>query len=149
MVIHPYYQGPFYARLDHGLLARYILTGAVTTLADYLTFTVFFSYAGAGLLAATVIAYIVGLVVSYLLSRYLVFSKGANRQSATTSLVRYAAFLAINLALTYAILWALEQWLGITPYIGKFIVGAFMFFWIYAGNTYWVFRGEKTGPIQL
>jgi len=148
MVIRPYYQSPSFARIDKRMLVTYMLAGAVTTLTDYATFTLFFSVWNQGLLTATVVAYIAGLVVSYVLNRYVVFTKGADRQSAASSLWRYAVFLGVNLVITYIILWALEQ-VGITPYIGKLVVGAFMFFWIYWGNQAFVFRGEKTGPIQL
>jgi putative flippase GtrA len=148
MVIRPYYQGPFLSRVDKPLLFKYMASGAITTLSDYLIFTLVFSYISAGLLAATVIAYVVGLVVSFVLNRFWVFHKGADRQSAATSLWRYVTFLAVNLCITYAILWSLEQF-GVSPYLGKLVVGAFMFFWIYLGDTFFVFRGEKTGPIQL
>lgn len=149
MTIHPYYQGPFYARLDRRLLFAYMASGALTTASDYGTFTILFSVFNVGLLAATIGAYIVGLVVSYALNRYWVFSRGADRQSTAASLWRYGSFLLVNLGVTYAILWALQNWLGISPYLGKFVVSAFMFFWIYAGDTLWVFHGERTGPIQL
>ena len=148
MVIRPYYQGPFLSRVDKGLLFKYMASGATTTLSDYLVFTIAFSYLNTGLLAATVSAYIVGLIVSFMLNRFWVFRHGADRQSASTSLWRYATFLAVNLVITYLILWGLEQF-GVTPYLGKLVVGAFMFFWIYLGDTFFVFRGEKTGPIQL
>lgn len=148
MVIRPYYQGPFLSRIDKGLLFKYMSAGAVTTATDYAFFTLLFSIVNAGLLAATVGAYVAGLVVSYLLNRYWVFHKGGNRQSAATSLWRYATFLLVNLGITYVMLWALEH-VGISPYLGKLIVGAFMFFWIYWGNIAFVFSGEKTGPIKL
>lgn len=148
MVIRPYYQGPAYARIDKAMLAKYMAAGAVTTLTDYTFFTLFFSVWPMGLLTATVAAYIAGLVVSYLLNRYWVFDHGGDRQSAATSLWRYAVFLFVNLVITYIILWALEL-VGISPYFGKLIVGAFMFFWIYWGNMNFVFSGDKTGPIKL
>lgn len=149
MVIRPYYQGPFFNRVDKRLLFAYMASGAITTLSDYLVFTIVFSYINLGLLAATVIAYIIGLVVSFLLNRYWVFRHGADRQSQASSLWRYGSFLAVNLGITYAMLWALETWFGISPYLGKFVVSAFMFFWIYLGDTFFVFHGERTGPIQL
>lgn len=149
MTLHLYYQGPFYKRVDKAQAIAYPVSGALVTLSDYLTFTVFFSLLNTGLLQATVVAYIVGLVVSYLLNRYWVFRKGANKQSERTSVVRYAIFLAVNLVITYAMLWAMENWFGISPYIGKVVVNVFMFFWIYLGDTYFVFRGIKTGPIEL
>ncbi|HSE61272.1 MAG TPA: GtrA family protein [Candidatus Saccharimonadales bacterium] len=149
MNLHLYYQGPVYARIDRGQLVAYMVTGAVVTGADYGTFTYLFSVLSQSLLIATVGAYIVGLIVSYLLSRYWVFRKGADRQNSATNLFRYVAFLLMNLAITFLMLWAMERWFGISPYIGKFIVNFFMFFWIYLGNTYWVFAGEKIGPIKL
>ena len=148
MVIRPYYQGPFYTRIDKRLLFAYVSSGALTTITDYLVFTLCFSYFSIGLLAATITAYMFGLVVSFLLNRFWVFRHGADRQSAGTSMWRYVTFLAVNLAITYAILRGLE-YLTISPYIGKLVVNVFMFFWIYVGDTYFVFRGEKTGPIQL
>ena len=149
MNLRPYYQGPFYTRIDRGLVVAYMVTGALVTAADYGTFSLFFSIFNAGLLEATIVAYIVGLVVSFLLNRYWVFRKGADRQSQAPNLWRYGVFLAFNLALTYAMLWVMEQWFGINPYIGKVVVNFFMFFWIYLGNTYWVFAGERIGPIKL
>jgi putative flippase GtrA len=149
MNLRLYYQGPSYSRIDRGQLVAYMVTGAVVTLSDYGTFALFFSVFNQGLFTATVVAYVVGLIVSYILSRYWVFRKGADRQSSATNLWRYATFLIFNLGITYLMLWAMERWFGITPYIGKFIVNFFMFFWIYLGNTYWVFAGEKIGPIKL
>lgn len=149
MVLRPYYQAPFYKQIDKSHLVSYPLSGFITTVSDYSTFWLFFTVLDNSLLVATVIAYCVGLVVSYLQNRFWVFKKGANKQSEAASLWRYATFLVINLGITYAMLWAMENWFGITPYIGKLIVNVFMFFWIYLGNTFWVFRGEKTGPIQI
>ena len=149
MVIHPYYQGPFFARIDKRLLVEYMLAGALTTASDYATFSVSFSMLNQGLLAATIYAYIVGLAVSFVFNRYVVFKKTADRQSMSTSVWRYATFLLVNLGITYLILAFLENNFGITPYLGKFVVGAFMFFWIYLGNKLWVFQGERMGPIQL
>lgn len=149
MNLRLYYQGPFYTRIDRGLLVAYVVTGALVTVSDFAAFTLCFSVFNAGLLASTIIAYLFGLVVSYLLNRYWVYRKTAEQQKQATGIWRYLVFLAFNLGLTYGGLWAMENWLGISPYIGKFIVNAFMFFWIYIGNAYWVFRGEKEGPIKL
>jgi putative flippase GtrA len=149
MNLRPYYQVPFYKKIDKGMVFAYMATGFLVTVADYSTFAFVFSVLGGGLLNATVIAYVIGLIVSYLLNRYWVFRKGADRQSQVASLWRYGVFLLVNLGITYAMLWAFETWWGITPYIGKFLVGFFMFFWIYLGDTYFVFRGPKIGPIKL
>jgi len=149
MNLHTYYQGPFLTRVDKGRAVAYPVAGAMVSLSDYLVFGLLFSVLGSGLLVATAGAYVIGLVISYLLNRFWVFRKGANKQAEASSIWRYVAFLGVNLLITYAMLWAMETQLGISPYIGKFAVGFFMFFWIYLGNTFFVFRGVKTGPIQL
>ncbi|MGH7196886.1 MAG: GtrA family protein [Candidatus Saccharimonadales bacterium] len=153
MTLHLYYQGPMYSRLSHfedkKTVVAYMLSGFFVTIADYGSFVLLFTLLSHSLLVATVVAYLLGLLVSYLLNRYWVFRKGADRQTGRANMVRYAIFLIVNLSITYGVLWALEQWFGITPYLGKFVVGAFMFFWVYAGNKYWVFRGPKLGPIRI
>jgi len=147
--LHQYYQGPFYNKIDKALAFAYVVSGFITSAADYLAFTFFFSVVPLGLFTATVIAYVIGLVVSYIQNRYWVFRKTASEQGEGTNLWRYGVFLLVNLGLTYLILSALETYFGLTPYLGKFVVGFFMFFWIYLGNTYFVFRGPKIGPIKL
>ncbi len=149
MNLHPYYQGPFYNRIDKSLAFAYVASGFITSAADYLAFTLFFSILPLGLFTATALAYFFGLVVSYLQNRYWVFRKAASQQGEATNLWRYGVFLLINLGITYLILDALQRYFGLTPFLGKFVVGFFMFFWIYLGNTYFVFRGPKTGPIKL
>lgn len=149
MILRTYYQGPFLSRVDKSQAIAYPVSGAIVTTADYSTFALLFTVLDTGLLVATVVAYIIGLVTSYLLNRYWVFRKNADTQAEATSLWRYGTFLAVNLVITYVMLWAMENWFGITPYIGKFVVGFFMFFWIFLGNNYFVFKGVKTGPIQL
>lgn len=149
MKLRTYYTGPFLKRVDKGMVIAYPLSGFITTMVDYAVFGLFFTVFGTGLLVATVIAYIVGLVVSYVQNRFWVFRKSARRQSEAASLWKYATFLVVNLAITYGLLWVMEHTLNISPYIGKFIVNGFMFFWIYVGNTYFVFKGKKVGPIQL
>jgi putative flippase GtrA len=149
MNLHTYYQGPFLSKVDKGQAVAYPVSGALVSLSDYLSFALLFSVLNTDLLIATAGAYIIGLIASYLLNRYWVFRKGANQQGEGSNLKRYFIFLAVNLVITYAMLWAMETYLGITPYIGKLIVGFFMFFWIYIGDTFYVFRGIKTGPIQL
>lgn len=149
MNLHTYYQGPFLTRLNKAQAISYPVSGALTSLSDYLSFGFFFSILNTDLLVATASAYVIGLVVSYLLNRFWVFKKGAGEQGEATNLWRYFTFLAVNLVITYAMLWVMEMAFGISPYIGKIVVGFFMFFWIYLGNTFFVFRGVKTGPIQL
>lgn len=146
-MIQPHYKTPrllsLYRSGEISVVIGYLIAGALTSLTDYSLFFVFLNVVDAGLLAATIVAYVGGLLVSYALSRYWVFRKNAQGQQVATSVWRYGTLLAVNLVITYLMLWALENWLGISPLIGKFIVWFFMIFWIYAANRVWVFKGPR------
>ena len=146
-MIHPYYKAPIFFRLlrsgEIKTIIQYLVSGALTSGSDYTVFFICLNMLNAGLLIATVAAYIVGLVVSFLLNRYWVFDQNASGSQFATNVWRYSTLLIVNLLITYAMLWALEQWFGISPLIGKFIVWFFMIFWIYAADKFWVFRGPR------
>lgn len=146
-MIHPYYKTPslvsLYRSGELRTVILYLLAGAVTSLTDYALFVLCFNALETGLLIATIVAYIGGLIVSFIQSRFVVFKKIADGQKLTTSFWRYGTILLVNLALTYLILWMLEVWLGITPLIGKFVVWTFLIFWNFAINKLWVFKGPR------
>jgi len=146
-MIHPYYKTPYLYQLRRsGELATvifYLVAGALTSATDYSLFVLFFTIIPTGLLVATVIAYIGGLIVSFALSRFWVFRKNAKGERFGTSVSRYVMLLLVNLGITYGLLWALQTWFGLTPLLGKFGVWGFMVFWNYAANKYWVFKGPR------
>lgn len=146
-MIHPYYKVPtvlsLYRSGEIKVIFFYLITGAITSATDYSLFFLFFNIFNAGLLAATIVAYIGGLIISYLQSRYIVFKKGATGQKFTTSAGRYITILVVNLGITYGMLWVMEAWFGLTPLIGKFIVWTFLIFWNFFINKYWVFKGPR------
>lgn len=146
-MIHPYYKSPFALRLARsGELASmiaYLVSGALTSLADYSLFYLVLQLWGDSLLAATAIAYIGGLLVSYLLNRFWVFKYNAKGERFGTSIWRYGLLLLLNFGITYAMLWAMEYYFGISPFIGKFIVWTFMIFWNYIVGKLWVFKGPR------
>lgn len=146
-MIQPYYKAPYLIHLHRSGELRtvilYLVSGALTSATDYSIFWVTLQAWQDGLLLATVLAYIGGLLVSFLLNRYIVFRKNATGQQFGTSVWRYATLLIVNLIITYLMLWAMERWLGISPLIGKFVVWTFMIFWIYVANKLWVFKGPR------
>ncbi len=152
-MIHPYYKAPTITALYRSgelyVVFFYLLAGAITSLTDYILFFLFFNVLEGGLLAATIVAYAGGLIVSYIQSRYFVFRRGAKGQKFTTSAQRYAILLLINLGITYGMLWALATWFGLTPLIGKFVVWTFLIFWNFAANKYWVFKRSTSGSKAL
>ena len=146
-MIHPYYRAPYFYRLQRsgelGTIVQYLVTSAIVSGVDYGTFWLFYNPFGSGLLAATAVAYVAGLVTSYLLNRYWVFKKNAMGQQFTTSVFRYGTLLFVNFLLTYSMLWAMEELLGVSPFLGKFVVWTFLIFWNYIMGKVWVFKGPR------
>lgn len=149
-MIHPYYKAPPLVRLQRSgqlrIIIAYLVAGFATASTDYLAFLLFYQVFPTGLFVATIIAYIAGLVVSFVLYRFWVFRQQTRQQQFGSSLVRYLVLLTFNLFLTYAILWGLEAWFGLTPLLGKFVVGFFMTFWIYVADKLWVFTDKPKTP---
>jgi putative flippase GtrA len=147
-MIHPYYKAPtllsLYRSGEIKVMVMYLVTGAITSLTDYTLFFICFNLLYTDLLIATIVAYCGGLFVSYVQSRYIVFHKTAQGEKFTTSARRYLILLAVNLGITYGMLWAMETWFGLTPLIGKFVVWTFLIFWNFIMNKYWVFKGPRT-----
>ena len=146
-MIQPNYKTPrllsLYRSGELKVVILYLVTGMVTSITDYSLFYTFLYIVPAGLLVATVISYIGGLLVNFTLSRFIVYRTHAQGQHIGTSAWRYGSLLAINLVITYLMLWALESWFGLSPLLGKFVVWFFMTFWIFAMNRIWVFKGPR------
>jgi putative flippase GtrA len=146
-MIHPYYRAPYFYKLQRSgeiwTIVQYLVTSAIVSSVDYLSFWIFYNPLNAGLLTSTAIAYIAGLITSYFLNRFWVFQKNAAGEQFTTSAFRYGALLLVNFLITYGMLLAMQNWLGISPFIGKFVVWTFLIFWNYAMDKVWVFKGPR------
>lgn len=78
---------------NYALLTRYTLTGSTGFGIDILAFTILVSTMGFHYLTATVLGYVVGSTVHFLLTRQFVFSGGQRRTG-----MSYVYFLVIGLA---------------------------------------------------
>jgi putative flippase GtrA len=111
-MIRPYYHRPYLLRLyqqgEIGLIVQYLTAGFIVTCVDYGSFVLFFNILAMGLFVATVVGYVGGLIISYLLNRYWVFKKNSGEQSTKSAIFRYSLLLFINLLITYGMLWAMD-----------------------------------------
>ena len=80
-------------------------------------------------------------VVFFIVSRDWVFNAEGTKKPAR-QIVRFAAFMGLNYFLNLGIIYALQQYFHITPYIGQFLSGLFFTFWSYVGLKFWVFEPE-------
>jgi len=146
-MIHPYYRAPYFYKLQRSgelsTIVLYLVTSAIVSSVDYASFWLTYNPLGSGLFWSTAVAYVAGLVTSYVLNRYWVFKKNATGEQFTTSAFRYGTLLLVNFLITYGSLWAMQDLLGLSPFIGKFVVWTFLIFWNYAMDKVWVFKGPR------
>lgn len=129
--------------IKEGNVVQYMVSGIIVFGADYLAFFIGYQVAGLELALATAIAYVVGFSTNFVLLRYWAFARQAQRDYFVTGTFKYGVWLAINYVITYLMLKYLQEWAGLTPFLGKFVVAFFMTFWNYAGYKLWVFKGPQ------
>src|SRR5688572_9526154 len=106
--------------LKRGDIWQYLVSGMIVFGADYLVFFGVYQLLHLELAWATGAAYSVGWITNFILLRYWAFARQAQRDYLITGTFKYGVWLAINFVITYLLLKYLQQWGGLTPYIGKF-----------------------------
>lgn len=129
-------------------LLAYSITGGAWFWSGYLTFALCYSTFGWSLFWAKLIANLVGITVNFILERVWVFDRGRRNKKLTVVTERYFILTVINLFVDYLIVRGLQDYLGVSPYIGQFISAGFFYGWNYLWYKYWVFavaRKTKKG----
>ncbi len=125
-----------------GAVIQYLVTGIIVFYADYLTFYIGFNHFDLTVPVAQAPAYVVGIVVNFILERAWVFKNQTKRDPIKKETRRYAIVLVINYAITVVILEVLERY-GISPNWGKYLAAFFFTFWNYVVFRFWVFKGPE------
>lgn len=123
-----------------GSVIQYLITGIIVFYADYLTFYILFNHFGAGLAVSQAPAYVVGIVVNFVMERGWVFKHQTKKDPVEKETKRYIVVLIANYAITVGILELLENF-GISPLWGKYGAAFFFTFWNYVVFRFWVFKG--------
>jgi putative flippase GtrA len=129
--------------IKRGAVIPYVLEGTLVFWIGYLLFFICYRLLHIELAVATAVSYIVGLGTNFILIRYWVFAEQALEDYLHVGILKYGFFLAINFGITYVMLKFLQEWLGISPFIGNFIVAFFMTGWNYLNYRLWVFKGPS------
>lgn len=129
---------------------EYLVGGTVYFWSGYIIFAIGYSGLGWDWLPAKILADIVGFSLNYLVQRYWAFNSKALKNHESQVVGKYAALMALNLALDYLIIWSLKS-VGISPYAGFFISAGFFTVWNYFWYRFWVFFNKfkySTGDSQ-
>lgn len=92
-------------------------------------------------IVALAIASLAAHCLFFVVSRDWVFDADGGKKSAQ-QIVRFMVFMGFNYFLNLGILYSLEHFYHISPYIGQFISSLFFTVWNYIGLKLWVFEPE-------
>lgn len=68
-----------------------------------------------------------------------VFANARGKRKSPYEVVKFMIFMSFSALLLFVITYSLEQYFGITPYLGQFISGFFATAWTFIGLRFWVF----------
>jgi putative flippase GtrA len=124
-------------------LLAYSVTGGAWFWSGYLAFAVCDQVFGLSLFWAKLIANLVGITVNFILERIWVFDRGRKNKKLTVVTERYFILTVANLFIDYLIVRGLQEYFGLTPYLGQFVSAGFFFGWNYLWYKYWVFAAAR------
>lgn len=116
----------------------YVVVGGLSFLTDLAVF-VGFLRAGAPVLGALVIGFVIGTAANYVLSRALAFSGGRYRRAG--EILRLFIVALIGLSVTAALV-ALLMAIGISAVAAKVVATPIALIWNYAGRRLFVFHPQ-------
>lgn len=99
-----------------GQFARYVVTGFASLGVDLLVLQLLL-VGGVGSFVAVAIAFVAGMVVNLLLHKFFTFRERTPLVAAQVA--RYLAVVAVNLALTEAVVWLATEQAGYSAMAGK------------------------------
>lgn len=128
---------------------RYAVVGGIAFLADFGALVgaqeLYFSRFSCGVYAATVIGFVVGLAVNYLLSLYFVFTQKKDRGKGR-SVVAFLVFGVIGLlglGWTELGMWVGIEFLNWNYMVVKVLVTGAVLMWNYLGRKLLIFNGKE------
>jgi putative flippase GtrA len=116
---------------------KYLVGGSIYFWIGYAVFAVGYSVLHWWWLWAKVAGDVIGWTANYFFQRYWAFAEQSHL-SEIRHVGRYVTIESIGFVLDYAIIGGLKA-IGISPYIGFFISGAFFTVWCFLWYKYWVF----------
>lgn len=91
-----------------------------------------------------IMATITGNIVFFLVDRHWIYNSHNGKRKSSREISRFIIFMTLNFFLNILIVQGLNDYLGISPYIGQFIAAAFFTVWTFLGLHFWVFQPDHT-----
>ena len=125
-------KGLFIEPSDNGLIQffRYAFVGGIATIVDWGTLYIV-TRLGVYYMISTVIAFVAGLTVNYILSKKFVFNKSEAKVGPVVEFLAYAAIGAVGLVITMGIMYGLTELVGIHYMLSKVFATLVVLAWNY------------------
>ncbi len=121
-------------------LMRYGISGFSATIVDFLILTILTEVFGEDLLLVwTAIAFLAGLLVTYILSTHWVFDS-RHFKSKTVEALIFLSIGLVGLGLTELLMWILADTLGLFYLLAKLIASMLVFLWNFNAKKFILFR---------
>ena len=121
-------------------LMRYGISGFSATIVDFLILTILTEVFGEDLLLVwTAIAFLAGLLVTYILSTHWVFDS-RHFKSKTVEALIFLGIGLVGLGLTELLMWILADALGLFYLLAKLIASMLVFLWNFNAKKFILFR---------
>ena len=109
-------------------LFRYVFVGGFAFVADWGAMVLGVKL-GMNEYVAVAIAFVVGLIVNFILSKKLVFQEASEKTNATGEFVAYGVIGILGLLFTEGLMYVQLEWIGIHYMIAKIIAAAIVLLW--------------------
>jgi len=119
--------------------ARYLVVGGVAFVIDFGSLYVLTEFAGLHYLTSAAVAFLLGLITNYWLSRVWVFDRRTT-QNAMMEFLGFAIIGVIGLALNEAIIWFASEKLQIHYMIAKAFSAGLVLIWNFGARKFFLFR---------
>lgn len=117
--------------------SKYLAGGSLYFWVGYGVFALCYSGLHWAWFPAKILSDAIGWTLNYLVQRLWAFADQVHL-SEIRHMGRYAAIESVGFVIDYLMIWGLKS-IGISPYIGFFISGAFFTVWSFLWYKYWVF----------
>jgi putative flippase GtrA len=121
-------------------LTHFLFVGALATALQYFVYGGLLQLAGWPAVAASMVGYLAGSVLSYALNYYLTFR---SRRSHASAVPRFYAMAAGAFALNAAVVAMLVDGMAFNPWVGQVIATVVCLVWNYAVSRNWVFSEAR------
>lgn len=128
--------------INHNKAMKYLFTGGLSFLVDYLLLLACYYALSQPLWFATTIGYLGGLCISFSINRAWVFGEHGKKRKITRQLVEYVLLLLFNYAFTVYAIRILDS-MGVSPSISKIVLTFVIAIWNYIIFNKFIFGRDK------